>query len=314
MSQAMIIAVGTFTGVLLLLYLAYALIKPRKSAVQERLDELRKPKFDYASEVTLDTARHEDTPLQKSAAVVGSALPLSQMTISTYRLKLIQAGYRKPSAPVAFFGAKVALGMAFFAITFMYTMTAKQDLRLALILGIIGFIVGLVLPNVWLNEKLRKRAINIFHSLPDVLDLLTVCVEAGLGLDAAIIKITEERQFSKQILAREFGLVSQEVRAGKPRTDALRDLGTRTGVEDIKALVALLIQTERLGASLARSLRVHSDSLRTKRRQIAEEAAAKTSIKLIFPLAFFIFPSLLVVLLGPAAIKMFDMLFGYVIK
>jgi len=143
---------------------------------------------------------------------------------------------------------------------------------------------------------------------------MTVCVEAGLGMDAAIIKITEERQFSKHVLAQEFKIVSQEIRAGKPRAGALRDLGERTGVDDIRALVALLIQTERLGASLARSLRVHSDTLRTKRRQKAEEAAAKTTIKLIFPLAFFIFPALLVVLLGPAVIKIFDTLLGHAIQ
>ena len=154
----------------------------------------------------------------------------------------------------------------------------------------------------------------MFHSLPDVLDLLTVCVEAGLGLDASIIKISEEKQFSKHVLAHEFIIVSREIRAGKPRTDALRDLGERTGVEDIKALVALLIQTDRLGASLARSLRVHSDSLRTKRRQLAEEAAAKTTIKLVFPLALFIFPSLLVVLLGPAMIRIYSTLLGQTIR
>lgn len=314
MSQALIIAVGTFAGVMLLVYLAYSLVRPKRTIIQERLGDLQKPREGYTPDVSLDTTRHEDTPLQKSVAAVGSVLPLSEQTLSIYKLKLIQAGYRKPTAPMVFYGAKAAFGGAFFSILFMYTMSVKHDFRLAMILGILGFIVGLILPNVWLNEKLKKRQTNIFHSMPDVLDLLTVCVEAGLGLDAAVIKITEEKQFSNQVLAREFGLVSQEVRAGKPRAAALRDLGERTGVEDVKSLVALLIQTEKLGASLSRSLRVHSDSLRTKRRQIAEEAAAKTSIKLIFPLAFFIFPSLLVVLLGPAAIKMFDMLFGYVIK
>ncbi|HLB25181.1 MAG TPA: type II secretion system F family protein, partial [Nitrospirota bacterium] len=207
---------------------------------------------------------------------------------------------------------KVALGAALFAALFLYTLSLRHNPALAVALGSASCIVGLLIPNVWLGEKIKKRKTQIFHTLPDVLDLLTVCVEAGLGLDAALIKITEEKQLRKQVLAAEIRTVSREIRAGKPRIDALRDLGERTGVDDIKSLVGLLIQTEKLGASLSRSLRVHSDSLRTKRRQIAEEAAAKTSVKMIFPLAFFIFPALMVVLLGPAVIRIFDSLLGTV--
>jgi tight adherence protein C len=203
---------------------------------------------------------------------------------------------------------KVILSIGIFVLLTGTALSLKYEMNIALALGILGFIGGMLLPNVWLNSKLRSRQTDIFHSLPDVLDLMTVCVEAGLGLDSAIIKISEEKQFAKQVLADEFKIVSREIRAGKPRVEAMRDLGERTGVDDIKSLVALLIQTDKLGASLARSLRVHSDSLRTKRRQIAEEAAAKTSVKLIFPLAFCIFPSLFVVLLGPAAIKIYDTL------
>lgn len=314
MSSAMLIAIGVFAGVVLAMYLVYYLLAPKKTLVQERLDDLARKRGQPQSDVRLDTSMQEDTPFQKSVSAIGSAIPLSTQTLSKFRLMLIQAGYRRPTAPTIFFGAKAALGGGFFVTLFLYTLSVKHDMRLAIILGILGLVAGMILPNVWLTEKLKRRQTDIFHSLPDVLDLMTVCVEAGLGLDASIIKITEEKQFSKRILSQEFGIVSQEIRAGKMRADALRDLGFRTGVEDIRALVALLIQTEKLGASLARSLRVHSDSLRTKRRQLAEEAAAKTSIKLIFPLAFFIFPSLLVVLLGPAVIKMFDIMFGHVIK
>lgn len=314
MSNAMIIAVGTFAGVMLVIYALYAAVRPKKTVLQERLADLQGSRQAMTDNLVLDTSKHEGTQLQKSVGAVGGALPLSAQTLSKYRLMLIQAGFRSAGAPYVFFGSKVVIGAILFGMLFMYTMSVRHDFRLAVILGILGLVAGMLLPNVWLTEKLKKRQIAIFHALPDVLDLLTVCVEAGLGLDAAIIKITEEKQFSKQTLAREFDLVSQEIRAGKPRIEALRDLGKRTGVEDIMSLVALLIQTERLGASLARSLRVHSDSLRTKRRQMAEEAAAKTTIKLVFPLAFFIFPSILVVLLGPAAIRMFTMLFGHAIK
>ncbi len=310
---ALLIAIGVFAAVMLVIYIVYYLITPKKTMVQQRLDDMAR-KRGIETDVRLDTSRQEDTTFQKSVSAIGSAIPLSTQTLSKFKLMLIQAGYRRPSAPTIFFGSKVVLGGGFFAILFMYTLSVKHDMRLAIILGLLALVAGMILPNVWLTEKLKRRQTDIFHSLPDVLDLMTVCVEAGLGLDASIIKITEEKQFSKRILSKEFAIVSQEIRAGKMRADALRDLGIRTGVEDIRAMVALLIQTEKLGASLARSLRVHSDSLRTKRRQLAEEAAAKTSIKLIFPLAFFIFPSLLVVLLGPAVIKMFDILFGQVVK
>jgi len=314
MSSALLIAVGTFAGVMLVIYLVYSLVVPRKTQVQRRLDELAARRNAPLADITIDTSVQQDSRFEKSVEAIGSALPLSAQTLSKARRMLIQAGYRKSSAPLIFYGFKVAAAAAAFAFLFMYTMSVKHDMRLAIILGCLGLIAGLLLPNVWLTEKLKKRQTDIFHTLPDVLDLMTVCVEAGLGLDASIIKITEERQFSKRVLAQEFSIVSQEIRAGKPRMDALRDLGERTGVEDIKALVALLIQTERLGASLSRSLRVHSDSLRTKRRQLAEEAAAKTTIKLVFPLAFFIFPSLLIVLLGPAVIRIFNVLFTHLGK
>jgi tight adherence protein C len=314
MSSALLIAIGTFAGVVLVVYLVYSLLAPKKTPVQMRLDEIASRRNVQLSGISLDTSVQKDTRFEQSVSAIGSALPLSTQTLSKARRMLIQAGYRKASAPLIFYGFKVAAATAAFALLFMYTMSVKHDMRLALILGVLGIVAGLLIPNVWLTEKLKKRQTDIFHTLPDVLDLMTVCVEAGLGLDASIIKITEERQFSKRVLSQEFAIVSQEIRAGKPRIDALRDLGERTGVEDVKALVALLIQTERLGASLSRSLRVHSDSLRTKRRQLAEEAAAKTTIKLVFPLAFFIFPTLLIVLLGPAVIRIFDVLFTHLSK
>jgi len=309
-----IIVFLTFVFVGLLAYLAMNFFAPKKTALEERLDEMGRGRAQPAGDIIMDTSRHEDPRLYKTVGAFSASLPLSEQTMSKYRKMLIQAGFRRPSALAVFFGAKVVLGASFFLLLLIVTLSVRHEPRLALIIGILGFIVGLILPNVWLTEKLKKRQLDIFHSLPDVLDLMTVCVEAGLGMDASIIKISEEKQFAKHVLAQEFRTLSQEIRAGKPRAEALRDLGDRTGVDDIRALVALLIQTEKLGASLARSLRVHSDTLRTKRRQLAEEAAAKTTIKLIFPLAFFIFPALLVVLLGPAVIKIFDTLLGHVIQ
>jgi len=315
MSSAILISVAVFLLVCVLVYGMYKILSPSRTHVQQRLDNMKKDRVSgMGGDIRIDSSVEEETPVKKTVEMVGTALPLSKQTISKVRLLLIQAGFRRPSAPAVFFGAKAVLAGGLFALMFMYSASSNHDLRQSLMFGLIGLIVGLLLPNLWLRSKLKKRQLIIFHTLPDILDLMTVCVEAGLGLDATVIKITEESQFENNVLAKEFAQVSREIRAGKPRSDALRDLGERTGVEDVRSLVALLIQTERLGASLSRSLRVHSDSLRTKRRQLAEEAAAKTSIKLVFPLAFFIFPALLVVLLGPAVIVLFNQLFGTVIK
>jgi tight adherence protein C len=171
-----------------------------------------------------------------------------------------------------------------------------------------GIALGVLFPDFFLRRKIHKRQEEITDALPDGLDLLVVCVEAGLGLNAAFVKITEEFQLSSPILSEEFDIVNREMVAGKPRPEALRALSDRTGVEEIKSLVAMLIQTEKLGTSLAQSLRVHSDSLRTRRRQRAEESAAKTTIKLIFPLAFLLLPVMFIVLLGPAVIQVIRIL------
>jgi tight adherence protein C len=168
--------------------------------------------------------------------------------------------------------------------------------------------IGYYLPNVFLARRVASRQLELFESFPDAIDLMTVCVEAGLGLDAALAKVGEEIQLSSKILAEEIYLVGLELRAGASREKALRNLALRTGVEEIEALVAMLVQADRFGTSTAASLRVYSDTLRTKRRLRAEEAAAKIALKLLFPLIFFIFPSLLVVLMGPAFINIYRIL------
>jgi tight adherence protein C len=173
-----------------------------------------------------------------------------------------------------------------------------------ILITLILAIVGYLFPTFWLRNRLQKRQTKIFHDLPDLLDLMTICVEAGLSLDSAMIKVCDDQQFKKSPLATEIRIATNETRAGKQRLEALRDIGERTMVDDLKSFAAMLVQTEKLGTSLAQSLRIFSDSLRTLRRQLAEEAAAKTSIKLVFPLVFFIFPAILVVILGPALIRL----------
>ena len=168
--------------------------------------------------------------------------------------------------------------------------------------------LGYYLPNVVLARKIALRQRELFESFPDAIDLMTVCIEAGLGLDAAMVRVGEEMRLRSNTLADELHLVSLELRAGRTREQALRNLGLRTGVEEIEALASMLIQADRFGTSIAASLRVHSDTLRTTRRLRAEEAAAKIALKLLFPLIFCIFPSLMLVLLGPAFINIYRVL------
>ncbi|HVT28039.1 MAG TPA: type II secretion system F family protein, partial [Lacipirellulaceae bacterium] len=165
------------------------------------------------------------------------------------------------------------------------------------------------LPDIVLRFIRKSRQNNIFFGLPDALDLMVVCVEAGLGLDQAMRKVSEEMKKTYAVIAEEFGLCNLQLQMGRARNDVLHDLGARTGVDDLKALAAILIQADKFGSSVAQALRVQSDSMRTRRRQMAEEKAAKTAVKLIFPLVLFIFPAIFIVLVGPAAITMINEMF-----
>jgi tight adherence protein C len=233
---------------------------------------------------------------------------LSGKELTGGRLLLNQAGIRSAGAHYAYLVLRWALPVVLVVLAVVYGnvtgVTNKSIFLMVLVAGIAGFL----LPDFVLRRKIRKRQEEITDSLPDGLDLLVVCVEAGLGLNAAFVKITEEFKLSSPALSEEFDIVNREMVAGKPRQDALRALTERTGVEDVKSLVAMLVQTEKLGTSLAQSLRVHSDSLRMRRRQKAEEAAAKTTIKLVFPLVFLMFPALFIVILGPGVIQVINIL------
>jgi tight adherence protein C len=239
---------------------------------------------------------------------------LSGKELTGGRLLLNQAGIRSAGAYSAYLVVRWALPVVFVVLAVVYGkvsgIASKSIFGMVLVAGIAGFLF----PDFVLRRKIRKRQEEITDSLPDGLDLLVVCVEAGLGLNAAFIKITEEFKLSSPALSEEFDIVNREMVAGKPRQEALRALTERTGVEDVKSLVAMLIQTEKLGTSLAQSLRIHSDSLRMRRRQKAEEAAAKTTIKLVFPLVFLMFPALFIVILGPGVIQVINVLFPVIQK
>ena len=225
------------------------------------------------------------------------------------KLLLSQAGYRTAAAARFYWWARIVTPIIFGAGAIAAGKAMGTPNRTVLVIAAAAIAAGLFLPDSILKMKARRRQEEITDALPDALDLMTVCVEAGLGINSAFVKIAEEFRFSSPTLSEEFDVVNREMVAGKPRTEALRALASRTGVEDVKSFVAMLIQTEKLGTSLAQSLQVHSDSLRVKRRQKAEEAAAKTTIKLVFPLVFLLFPALFIVILGPGVLQILKILF-----
>ena len=233
---------------------------------------------------------------------------LSGKELAGARLLLNQAGIRSAGAYHTYLVIRWVLPVALVVLAMVGGKIAGVTNRSLFLMGFSSGIIGFLLPDFVLRRKTLKRQEEITDSLPDGLDLLVVCVEAGLGLNAAFVRITEEFRLSSPALSEEFDVVNREMVAGKPRQEALRALSLRTGVEEVKSLVAMLIQTEKLGTSLAQSLRVHSDSLRMRRRQKAEEAAAKTTIKLVFPLVFLMFPALFIVILGPGILQVINVL------
>jgi tight adherence protein C len=234
---------------------------------------------------------------------IGRVAPRSAKEVGKLQQRLITAGYRGNEAIIVFFGIRLTCALMAFALV-MSGLMVRPNLPLALGMCALGYL----LPSMALGRIAKKRQHRIRCGLPDALDLLVVSVEAGLGLDQAIQRVGEELDFAHPDLSSELRLINLELRAGKGRADALRNLADRTGVDDIASLVAMLVQTDKFGTSVAQSLRVHSDTVRTKRRQRAEEAAAKTGVKMVFPLVFCIFPAIWVVTIGPAAIKFIQVL------
>jgi len=231
---------------------------------------------------------------------LGEIIPRSPEEMSRQERRLATAGFRRKDAPVLFYGVKLAL-----AILLLIGFTATGYLsRNPLLYIVLAILLGAMVPDFWMSRRIKKRKENIQLAIPDALDLTVVCVEAGLALDQSLMRIGQEIRPIHRDLSDELRLLNLEVNAGKSRAQSLRNLATRTEVDDLKALVAVLIQTDRFGTSVAQSLRVFSDSLRVKRRQRAEERSAKTTIKMIPPLVFFIMPSIFVVVLGPAIITL----------
>jgi tight adherence protein C len=257
--------------------------------------------------------RQEQIQAKVAAAAnkLGRSLrPSNEVELGKIRLKLVGVGFRHEQATAIFYGLKVfglvmGTALSFPPLVMKFGMTQS-----AYFFAAFAAAVGFYLPDFIVGKRKKSRGESIFLGLPDALDLMVVCVEAGLGLDAALRRVTSELTRSSPVLCEEFAIANFQLQMGRARKDVLRDLGIRTGVDDVRALAAVVIQAEKFGSSISAALRVQSDSMRTRRRQLAEERAAKTSVKIMFPLIFFIFPGIFVVLVGPAALTISSMFTG----
>jgi tight adherence protein C len=242
---------------------------------------------------------------------IGRAVGGSEETAPTkFRRRLIWAGFYEPRAVLLFLGAKVALGGGLGSFYFLYSLIALSTVpfprlvAVSLILGVIGFF----LPDYWLHNRIKVRRREIVHALPDVLDLLMVCVEAGLGFDAAVARVAEQPTKQESPLHKELLRMHLEVRAGRPRQEGLRALAERTGVEELRSIVGAFIQTEKLGTSLGKTLRVHADAARVQRRHRAEQQAHMAPLKMLFPTVFFLMPAFFLVTLAPSLLGLLKLL------
>jgi tight adherence protein C len=267
---------------------ALALSPNAASTIEQRLGEVTGMPMSRAEEAAYGKA------VVDTLKRLGSMAPRSVKEIGKLQQRLIIAGFRNREAIVVFFGVRIGVALTAFAVV-----ATQTNLLVALSVALVGYVV----PGMVLAKLAKRRQHRIRLGLPDALDLLVVSVEAGLGLDAAIQRVGHELAFAHPDLCSELRLINLEMRAGTARAEALHNLAERTAVDDVQSLVAMLVQTDKFGTSVSQSLRVHSETVRTKRRQRAEEAAAKTGVKLVFPLVFCIFPSIWVVTIGPAAIR-----------
>ncbi|MGH7572520.1 MAG: type II secretion system F family protein [Gemmatimonadota bacterium] len=292
-----------------LVYGLATLAPVRSRTITRRLAELESG---AALHYSIDRRRRQEKreKVQSVLEAFGERVARKDVQWNKMQELMLRAGYRGRRSVAVYFGLRLVLvlglaGLAFFLGTFLGAGFSKTLLAT----GITG-LVGWAVPSFVIKRKVRRRQTEIRHALADTLDLLVVCVEAGLGLNSALVRVSDEIAHVSLAMSEELMLTNFEIRAGTPRDEALRNLGHRSGVDDLKSLTAMLIQTDRFGTSIATALRVHSDTMRTKRRQRAEEAAAKTTIKLVFPLVLFIFPAMFVVILGPAVLHIIEQLGG----
>lgn len=298
---------GTSCGLLLL-----ALIRAR-----ERRDERRKMLHRALGIVGVE---HRDTSARLGligwlgSAISGLATrfgdaikPKEAKELDKTRASLLHAGFRQPNALEIYWGIKAGAALVGLVIGGLLALSGRVPGQYKMLAVLVGVATAFYLPGVLLDSRVKKRQKAVQRALPDALDLLVVCVEAGMGLDAAMYRVCVDISPREPVLGSELRQLTLELRAGKSRREALKNLSTRIGLEDVGSLVAMLIQADLFGTSIAQTLRVYAEAMRTKRFQLAEELAAKLPVKLLFPLIFFIFPTLLIVILGPAAIRLMQM-------
>jgi tight adherence protein C len=290
-------------------------ISQRNSRAQERLARISRPASLAEIEDPRLAAKKErfQGVVETAKALSKPLMPKTELEQSALKVRLANAGFRSDSAVSVYLGLRfVSLIVFFFLSVAIFVPYYGLDRSTILYLGLrVGALtcLGFYLPIVILWWVRRKRQQEIFLTLPDALDLMVVCVESGLGLDAALRKVCDEMKAHAKVICEELSLANFQLQMGRPRREVLHDLGVRTGVDDVRSLAAILIQADRFGSSIAQALRVQSDSMRTRRKQIAEEKAAKTAVQMIFPLVLFIFPGIFVVLVGPAAIQIMETMF-----
>ena len=303
----MLVPLALFGAVAALAWWALELVAAGKPRAVERLDELRNPggRRNRKDDIALKKADRMAKMLERATPALAKPLqPKDEMGLGKLKTKLANAGFRGETAGSIFLGMKflgLILGGLFGGGALVAVKGVSQNSLLSTV-AIAG--ICFYLPDIFVGLIARSRKQAIFLGLPDALDLMVVCVEAGLGLDQAMRKVAEEMGKIYRVLAEEFALANFQLQMGRPRPEVLHELGMRTGVSDLRSLAGTLIQADKFGSSIAQALRVQSDSMRTRRRQLAEEKAAKTAVKLIFPLVIFIFPGIFVILVGPAAITM----------
>lgn len=305
----LIIAISTFVCISLGMLGVYWLLYRPQSPATERLKRLgERTASPVSGPVSLDDMRASADLAQRLASPLSRLLPPSAAEARKLQKQLMQAGFRSPGAPVTYRAIQLFTLAGLPAMVAITCAVLARPLNSAALYILAAFVLGFFLPRYALRRMIRSRQQLVRWGLADALDLMVISIEAGLGLNAAMVKVSTELREAHPDICDEFEMANLEMRVGRDREEALRNLAERTGVDDLRSLVAMLIQTDKFGTSIARAIRAFSDSLRTKRRQRAEQAAQKAAVKLLFPLACFLFPTLFIALLGPAALQLMDTL------
>jgi tight adherence protein C len=304
----LLITISTFICISLGMMGVYWLLYRPQSAATERLKQLGARSTAVASPGLIGDEGRGAELAQRLASPLSRLLPPSVAEAKKLQKQLMQAGFRSPGAPLVYRAIQIATMAGLPAAVAIACAILARPLSGALLWILMGFVVGFALPRYALRKLILSRQQQVRWGLADALDLMVISIEAGLGLNAAMMKVSSELKEVHPDISDEFELANLEIRVGRERDEALRNLADRTGVDDLRSLVAMLIQTDRFGTSIAKAIRAFSDSLRTKRRQRAEQAAQKAAVKLLFPLACFLFPTLFIAILGPAALQLMDTL------